>query len=147
MQQVPTPSREARGENGGLSLATCFDLTPCMARATHLNLLELPCIFTQVQTGSDLQQAAPDRNGYRMRPVIGPQLTYQVLNVEIDGGLRDRQLIGNLLVAIAVSNEPEHLQLPSRKIFLAQVLGEPGCHLRWNVPTAHVDRTHHLQQF
>ncbi len=82
-----------------------------------------------------------------MSPVVGPQLTHEVLNVETDGGLRDHQLIGNLLVAIAISNQPEHLEFPSRKIFLAQMLGEPGCHLRWNMPTASMDQTHYLQQF
>jgi hypothetical protein len=104
----------------------------------------LPVLLYRIHVESDLQQAAADRNGHRMRSVIGPQLAHHVLNVEVDSGLCNRQLIRNLLVAITVSNEPEHLQLSSRKIFLAQVLGESRRHLRWNVPTAGVDGTHHL---
>ena len=57
------------------------------------------------ETASDVQQAAPQRNGYRMGPVISPKLAHQVLNMETDRGFRDQQSIGNLLVPIAVSNE------------------------------------------
>src|SRR5258706_14616650 len=58
---------------------------------------------------SDVQQAAPNRNGHRMRPVIGSQLAYQVLDVEIDGGFRNCESNGDLLIAKAVSNKAEHL--------------------------------------
>ena len=75
------------------------------------------------RVGSDMKQTAPERNRHRMRPVIGSQLTHQVLDMETDGSLRDYELIGNLFVAIPVSNQLEYLQFASRKIFLAQVLG------------------------
>ena len=70
-----------------------------------------------------MQQTPPERNGDRMCPVIGTKLIHQVLDMETDGCLRDYELIGNLFVAIAISNEPEYFQFAICKIFLAQVLG------------------------
>ena len=71
-----------------------------------------------------------------MRPIIGSQFVYQVLDMKVDGSFRNCQLIRDLLIAIAVSNKPEHFQLPGRKIVVPQMLGEPGRHLRWYVPLA-----------
>ena len=72
---------------------------------------------------SHLQQATPNSNGNCVRPIIGPQLVHEVLDVEVNCSLRDCQLIGDLFVAKTVSNEPQHLQLTSRKILFAQMLG------------------------
>jgi hypothetical protein len=68
---------------------------------------------------SDLKQASPDRDGYRMRPIVGPELIHEILDVEINGSLRDRQVIGNLFVAMAVSNESKNFQFSRRKIVVA----------------------------
>jgi hypothetical protein len=73
-----------------------------------------PADFYRVASGSDLKEAAPDCDGNSMRPIVGSQFVHEVLYVEVDCSLRNSQLICDLLVAIAVANESEHLQLPSR---------------------------------
>jgi hypothetical protein len=71
------------------------------------------CSFLQVLViRSNLKQPTPERNGDRVRSVIGPQLFHEVPDVEVNGSLGNCQLIGNLLVAIAISDEPEDVQLP-----------------------------------
>src|SRR5437016_413760 len=82
-----------------------------------------------------------------MGPIIGLQFVHQVFNVEVNGGLGNRKLIGNLFVAIAIANEAEHLQLPGRKILFSEMFGEAGCHLRWNVSSSGVDRSDYIEQF
>src|SRR6202451_3365103 len=96
---------------------------------------------------SDLKQSAPYRNSYGVRPIVGSQFVHKILNVEIDRGLRNRKLIGNLLVPITISNEPEYLQLANRQIVIGQMLGQAGRYFRWNVPFASVHRPDHSQQF
>jgi hypothetical protein len=66
--------------------------------------------------------------------------------VKIDGILRNRKLIGNLFVAMAISNESKNVQLSSRKIVVTQMLGEAGRHLGRNVPPASVNRPDHAEQ-
>jgi hypothetical protein len=56
-----------------------------------------------------------------MRPIIRTQFILEVLEMETDSCRSDRELICNLLVAVTISNEPEHLQLPSPKFLLAKV--------------------------
>jgi hypothetical protein len=75
-----------------------------------------------------------------MRPIIGAQFVHEVLDVEIDGCFRNSQLIRNLFVAMAVPNELEDLQLPNRQILLAEVFGEEGRHLGWNMSFAGMNR-------
>ena len=96
---------------------------------------------------SDLKQSSPDRDGYRMGPIVGPELIHEILDVEIDGGLRDGQFIGNLFVAVAISNESKDFQFSHRKIVVAQMLGKSGRHLWWDVPFASMNRTNYRQQF
>src|SRR6266851_2881218 len=85
---------------------------------------------------SDLQQAPPQRDGDCMGPIVGLQFIHQVLDVEVNRGLRNRQLIRNLLVAIAISNESKNLQLPFRKVVVPQVLGDASRHVGRNMPPA-----------
>ena len=54
-----------------------------------------------------------------MRPIVGAQFIHEILDVKIHGSLRDRELIGDLLVTIAIANESKHFQFPARKIFIA----------------------------
>jgi hypothetical protein len=93
----------------------------------------------------DLKQAAPHRNGYGMRPIVGSQLVHEVLDVEVNRGLRNRELICNLLVAMAIANESKNLQLPRRKIVVPQVLGNASRYIGRNVPPASMNRPDHAQ--
>jgi len=67
--------------------------------------------------------------------------------MEIHGGLSNREPIGNLLIAIAVVNEPEHIQLPRRQILFTQMFRELGGDLGRNVPPAAMDRADNGEQF
>src|SRR5580700_4648833 len=82
-----------------------------------------------------------------MSPIIGLKFIHQVLDVEVNRGLRDRQLISNLLVAIAIANESKNFQLPRRKVVVTEMLGEASRHLRRNMPSPGVNRSDHAQQF
>jgi hypothetical protein len=44
-----------------------------------------------------------------MSPIVSPELVNKVLDVEVDCGFGDQQLICDLLVAITVANQPENL--------------------------------------
>ena len=44
-----------------------------------------------------------------MCPIVGLKFIHQILDVEVNGGLRNRQLIRDLLVAMAISNESKNL--------------------------------------
>jgi hypothetical protein len=102
-----------------ITSSTPFKITLCLALAAHQYLQSHSSSFLQVLMSSDLKQASPDRNGYRMGPIVGPELIHEILDVEIDRGLRDGQFIGNLFVAMAVSNESKDFQFSRRKIVVA----------------------------
>src|ERR1700728_2422636 len=76
------------------------------ALAAHQNLQPASCSFLQaLATHSNVQQAATDGNRDRMRPVIGLKLVHEVFDVEVNRSFRNRQAIGDLLVAITVADE------------------------------------------
>src|SRR5258708_29333644 len=106
--------------------------------------------FLSFSTGlgirSDFKQPAAEGNGHRMRSVVGTQFVDEVLDVEVNRGLRDRELIGNLFVPIAIANEPQHLQLASRKILFAKMLRKAGGHLGWNMSFPRMHRANDGQQ-
>src|SRR5260370_22204623 len=82
-----------------------------------------------------------------MGSIVGLKFVYQVLDMEINRGLCNRKVIGNLLVAIAIANESKNLQLPLRKVVVTHVLGEASRHVGRNMPPASVNRSDHAQQF
>ena len=94
---------------------------------------------------SDLQQATPERDGDCVGPIVGLKFIHQVLDVEVNRGLRNRQLICNLLVAMSIANESKNLQLPRRKIVVPQVLGNASRYIGRNVPPASMNRPDHAQ--
>src|SRR5215469_5294811 len=89
---------------------------------------------------SDRQQAAPHCNRYRVSPVIRPKLAHQILDMKIDRGLGNCQLIRNLFIAITVSNEPQHFKLSVGEAFVAQMLSKAGSHCRRYMPISGVNR-------
>src|SRR5260370_20933599 len=101
-----------------------------------------PAVF---RMRSHLKQTSADRNRHCMRPIVGSQLVHEVLDVEVNRGLRNREMIFNLLFAMAISNESKNLQLPRRKIVVPQVLGDASRHLGRNMPPARVNRPDHAQ--
>src|ERR1700677_5389012 len=81
-----------------------------------------------------------------MRPIVGTEFVPQVFYGKINRVFRNRELIGNLLLAMTIWKESENFQPPSRKIVVTHVLGETGRYLGRNVPTAGVNRSDHAQQ-
>jgi hypothetical protein len=51
-----------------------------------------------------VQQSTPDRNGDGVSAIVCLEFVYDVLDVKIYGGLRNRKPIGNLAVAISVAD-------------------------------------------
>lgn len=60
-------------------------------------------------TQSDLQQPAAQGDCHGVRAIVGSQFVDKILDVEVDGGFGDCQLICDLLVAIAIANQPQNL--------------------------------------
>src|SRR5215471_12719439 len=63
---------------------------------------------------SDLQNTSPDGKRHSVGSIIGAELSDQILDMKVHGCLRDRKPIGNLLVAVSVSNELKYLQFAIR---------------------------------
>src|SRR5262245_22529087 len=64
-----------------------------------------------------------------MSPVICLKLPVYILDVKIDGGLGNGELVGDLLVPMAIADQCENLQLTRSQIFLTQVL----CYVTRNI--------------
>ena len=79
------------------------DITGFAAYVEARDFQQRPAVFSGLPR-SHLQQAAPNRNGNCVCSVIGPQLVHEVFDVEVDSSLSNCQLIGNLLVAVAITN-------------------------------------------
>jgi hypothetical protein len=60
------------------------------------------------------------------------QLFDDILDMKIDGRLRNPQTISNLLVAVTFLNQAKHVELPTGEIFFTKMLGKtgPGTRLR-----------------
>lgn len=101
-----------------------LDPLVCGALPVEERLVQAQQTAVQVQSSSKQPTSHPD--GHRVRPFVGPQFVYEVLDVETDCRLGDCQLRGDLLIAVVVSNEPERFQFPGREVFFAKMLGEAG---------------------
>jgi hypothetical protein len=74
---------------------------PCRGSGTSVLIV----FFLHFSTGqSDLQETSPHGNSDGMWTIVSAQFVHEILNMEIYGGVCNRQLIGNLLTAAAVSN-------------------------------------------
>jgi hypothetical protein len=56
------------------------------------------------------KQTATHCESYRVRAIVGAEFVNEVLHVEVDCSFRDAQHVGNLLVAVAITNQAEHIQ-------------------------------------
>lgn len=98
--------------------ATVTVLSPSNHRATR-NYERLTVVFYRLNgpdhSKSDLQDTSPDGKRHSVGSIIGAELSDQILDVKVHGCLRDRKAIGNLLVAVSVSNELKYLQFAIRE--------------------------------
>src|SRR5215475_1691393 len=104
-------------------------------------------LFSVYAELSDLQETPTEGNRDRVRPVIRSQLVHQIFDMKIDGRLRNRQLIRNLFIAIAVSNQAENFEFPIREIIVPQMLSKASGYFRRHVPISAVNRSDHTQHF
>ena len=65
-------------------------------------------------------------NGDRLRTVGGTQFLHDVLDVDLDGFLGDRKLLGNIAVAVAARKLSQNLDLSGGEGLVAKVLGQMG---------------------
>lgn len=81
-----------------------------LARPKDTRPPKRPVLYLQFSVGarSNVQESASQSDGDCMRPVVGLEFVHQVLYMKINRVFRDGQLIGNLFVAITVTNEPEN---------------------------------------
>src|SRR5580704_514250 len=93
-----------------------------------------------------LEQAAAQRNRHRMRSILCFQLGDEIFDVEVDRRLGDGQLVRDLLVAIPIANQPEHLQFAHGEVIFAEMLGQACRDLRRYVAPARMRRTDCRQQ-
>jgi len=106
------------------------------------------CSFLQGQGARSERKHSPaNGDGYGVCPIVGTQLADDILNVKINGRFRNRQLIGDLFVAIAVPYQAQNFDLAVRQILLAHMLRKTGCNLRWNMASAGMDGTNDGEQF
>ena len=59
-----------------------------------------------------------------MSSVIGLKLVHDILDVKIDGGLRNRQLIGNLFIPIPVADQTQDFKLARCQVLLSEMFGD-----------------------
>jgi hypothetical protein len=100
-----------------------------LSRIEHSWNVIICCSWAAVfySTASDFEQTPSHRNGDSMSSVVRLQFVHKVFDVEIDRRLSNCELIGDLLISMAVSDEPKHLQFPVGEIVFAQVLREARC--------------------
>src|SRR5580692_1952462 len=96
---------------------------------------------------SNLENAAPDRDGHRMSPVVGLQAAHNVLDVEVHGSLRNAELRGDLLVLRTVLNQSENLNLTFREGIVAPALRETRRDIRGHASIPRMHRPNYRQQF
>src|SRR5271166_1315511 len=59
-----------------------------------------------------------------MGPIVGPQLRENAADVALDGRFLDGELVGDLLVAVASSNQTKHINLARAQLILGSVLSQ-----------------------
>src|SRR5215471_9923388 len=70
------------------------------------------------------QPLANVENSNCMGPVVSAKLREDVAHVRSNGGLANKQLIGNLLIAISRGNQPEYIDFTLRQGVIRGVFGE-----------------------
>ena len=65
-----------------------------------------------------------------MRPIVGAELVHEILDVEVDGRFGNAKMIGDLLVAMTIADQPQHIQLAAGQVFVAEMLDQLGRDLR-----------------
>jgi hypothetical protein len=93
----------------------------------------------------NIQQAAPDGDGDGVRPVVRSEFLDQILDVEGDRRLSNPQLARDLFVPMAIADQPEHIHLTRRQIFVPQVFGKPGRNLGGHMLSTGMDRPNHRE--
>ena len=78
------------------------------------------------------QQATLDSERDGVGAIVRTELLHEVADVEVDRGLGDAKLVGDLLVAMAVTDEAEDVELTPREVLVGVMRGEARRHVRRN---------------
>jgi hypothetical protein len=120
---------------------TIWDITSNRVATPSPDLVPPPCGFLQVGSRFDVQQPAAQRDGDGVGAIVRAELVDQVLDVEVDRGLRNPQVIGDLFIAMPVAYQPQDVKFASGQRRLTQVLGQTGRDLDRYVLSAGVRQT------
>src|SRR5215212_11793753 len=77
-----------------------------------------------------LDDAAAEGDGDRLRAVAGAELLHDVLDVNLHGLLGDEELFGDVAVTVPARDQPENVQLALGQRLIPQVLGDVGRYIR-----------------
>src|SRR3954447_16225749 len=110
--------------------------------------------YALLPTRSELDDPALQRLADRLGAAIDVELLEEDIGVELDRALGDEELLGDLLVAVALRHQPEHLHLPLGQRLLAlaaQHIADPveqlRRHGRLEERAATMDHAHRVEDF
>ena len=93
-----------------------------------------------------LDNPALERNGDRVGAIVCTQLGEYVRDVVLDCGFCDRELVGDLLIGIAVANQTKHINFARTQLIVGSVVGQFRRNFGWNSLAPGMDRADRLQQ-
>src|SRR3974390_1487631 len=95
----------------GSSASAEFAPSSANAVASQPILALMRVVLIAGATSSHFHHSAPDRDRYRVRPIVRLQLAHEILDMEIHGCFRDLQPGSDFLVLRAIANQPQDIQL------------------------------------
>ncbi len=95
---------------------------------------------------SNLKDAPPQGDGDGMGSVTGLKLVDKILDVEVDCRLRDCEFIRNLLVAVPIPDEPQHVQFSCSKRLISKVFRQPCGYLGRDMSPTGMHRPDYCQK-
>jgi hypothetical protein len=75
-----------------------------------------------------MENAAPERDGNGVGPIVGLKFVYQIFDVKVDRSLGNCQFVRDLLVAVTIPDEPQDFQLSRGKRLISDMFRQTlGC--------------------
>src|SRR5215472_15100133 len=96
---------------------------------------------------SELDYSPANSDGDCLRAIAGTKFLHNVLNVRFDGLFRDKELFGNIPVAISASEMTKNLHLAHRKAFVAVMFSQGSRDLGRDTSFPRMDLANYAHQF
>src|SRR5262249_29071993 len=96
---------------------------------------------------SELNDPATHSNGDGLGTIRCPQFLHDVFDVNLHRFFGDEELLGDVTVAVTISNLLKDLDLSASEGFIAVMLGKLGCDLGWDALFTSVNLTDDLYEF